>query len=346
MHVLGRDEESGQVLELGVHRAPDGSDVAPIGVDLEHPHTGLVVGKRGAGKSHTVAVLAEGVAAADGVTGLVVDPMGGLRTLAAEDAAQVLTPVVRADAVPPRAWCSLLDLDPAGGVGGLVWRVAREATTLEEMLEAIEATNADQRTRRAASNHLRAAEAWSVFGPDGIGPQDILTAELSILDLAGVPAAPANAVVRALLDGLYETMVADRSAPLPWVFIDEAHTYFDGVARPGINRVLTRGRHPGLSTVLATQRPAVLPAEAVSQADLLVAHRLTAQADLDALETARPTYLNESLRARRPAATGEALVVDDHTEVARAIRVRDRRTPDGGATPVASDRDTTTTDGS
>lgn len=344
MYVLGREDDPGQVADLGVHRAADGSAAAPVAVDLEHPHAALVVGKRGSGKSHTLAVLAEGVAAADGVSGVVVDPMGGLRTLGALDGVTVEAPVVAAGALPPRAWCGILDLDPAGPVGALVWRAAGEAATLAEMQSLVEDSTADPATRRAASNHLAAARSWDVFGPDGLTATDLVTGAVTVLDCSGVQTQAANAVVRAIVDDLYRTAVADEGVALPWVFVDEAHAFFDGVAGPGIDRLLTRGRHPGVSVVLATQRPAALPGVAISQADLLVAHRLTSSADLEALEAARPTYLRESLTSRRPAETGEAIVVDDATEVARAIRVRDRTSPDGGASPCASKRAATPTD--
>ncbi|MFB6104662.1 MAG: ATP-binding protein [Halobacteriaceae archaeon] len=344
MYVLGRDTDQGQVAELGVHRATDGSSAAPVAVDLEHPHAALVVGKRGSGKSHTLAVIAEGIAAADGVSGVVVDPMGGLDTLAALDGVTVEAPVVAAGALPPRAWCGILDLDPADPVGALVWRAAGEAATLAEMQSLVEDSTAEAATRRAARNHLEAARSWDVFGPNGLTATDLMTDAVTVIDCSTIATQAANAVVRAVVDDLYRTAIEADGGPLPWVFVDEAHAFFDGVAGPGIDRLLTRGRHPGVSVVLATQRPAALPGVAISQADLLVAHRLTSTADLEALDAARPTYLRESLLNRRPAETGEAIVVDDATEVARAIRVRDRSTPDGGASPCASKRAATPTD--
>ncbi|MGM0685087.1 MAG: hypothetical protein ACQEUA_12945, partial [Halobacteriota archaeon] len=76
---------------------------------------------------------------------------------------------------------------------------------------------------------------------------------------------------------------------------------------------------------------------AVSQADLLVCHRLTAERDLARLAEAEATYLTGDLASRLPTGTGEALVVDDATETAHTVRVRERRTPHGGESPRASD---------
>ena len=57
--VLGRDGGDCPTADLGVYRALDGSDGAPVALDLDAPHAVTVVGKRGYGKSHTLAVLAE-----------------------------------------------------------------------------------------------------------------------------------------------------------------------------------------------------------------------------------------------------------------------------------------------
>jgi hypothetical protein len=110
------------------------------------------------------------------------------------------------------------------------------------------------------------------------------------------------------------------------------------VAETALRTVLTRGRQPGLSLVAATQRPSALPSVAVSQADLLLAHRLTARADLDALSAARPTFLGGSFEERLPANPGEVLLVDDATESVHTVRVRERETSHGGASPSATDR--------
>ena len=57
---------------------------------------------------------------------------------------------------------------------------------------------------------------------------------------------------------------------------------------------------------------------------------------VDALRDAQPAYLGEDLGRVLPSGTGEALVVDDRTESAHVVRVRERRTPHGGDSPTAS----------
>ncbi|MFB6161640.1 MAG: ATP-binding protein [Haloferacaceae archaeon] len=344
MHVLGRsDDETGPVGRLGRYRASDGSDGAPVGVDLDRPHAALVVGKRGYGKSYTLGVLAEGGARAAGVAPVVVDPMGALAGLARDadgdpaPARVVTSPTVRADAIPASAWPELFDLDTTGAVGGLVWRAASAADTLDGMRSTVANADADRATRRAAGNHLRLAASWGVFDPDGLDASALAGGEATVLDLAGVDPAPTNAVVGAVARALYDARVDGRVDRLPWLLVDEAHVAFDGTAAAALRTLLTRGRAPGVGLVAATQRPGVLPDVAVSQADLLVAHRLTAERDVEALAAAVPTYLDGTLRERLPSVPGDAVVVDDATETVSGVRVRERATPHDGAAARASD---------
>jgi DNA helicase HerA-like ATPase len=352
MHVLGRgddaDSEPGSAAELptvslGSFLARDGSAGAAVGVDADRPHAGVVFGKRGTGKSYTLGVLAEGLADAPGVSPVVVDPMGVFGGLRAAGG-RTVDPSIPPTAIPAAAWPDLLGLDPTSGPGGVVWRAVAdateraEATSIAGLRERVAEADAPADARRAAANHLRLAASWGVFDADAPPVASLAAADgPRVLDLAGVPEAAASAVVRAVARGLYEARIDGDLDRLPWLLVDEAHAFFDGVADPALRTLLTRGRAPGVSLVCATQRPGALPSVAVSQSDLLVCHRLTAERDVARLAEADATYLAGDLASRLPTGTGEALVVDDATETAHTVRVRERRTPHGGGSPRASD---------
>jgi len=339
--VLGRDggRDCGPTGRIGTYRALDGSAGAPLHLDLDGPHAALVVGKRGYGKSYTLGVLAEELARTDGVAPVVVDPMGVFASLAEVSSGSPVpatverNPTVRASAVEPRSWCRLLGLDPEGSAGSLVWRAAASSETLSGMIDRVRASDAPDAAVRAAANHLRLAETWSVFAADGLGPTDLTGSEATVLDVSGLEAAPINAVVRGVGAMLYRARVSAWVDRIPWLLVDEAHVFFDGVAAPALERVLTRGRAPGVSLVLATQRPGVVPPVAVSQSDLLLAHRLTAEPDIEALARAQPSYLDAALREKLPTETGAVTVLDDATETVHAARIRERDTPHDGETP-------------
>ncbi|WP_267641885.1 ATP-binding protein [Haloarchaeobius amylolyticus] len=338
MVVIGRDaDETGETVDLGHFRAADGSHGARVALDCEFPHAGLVVGKRGYGKSYTLGVVAEGLARARGVAPVVVDPLGVFTTLASGTvpATVVSEPRVSPGTLPPRAWCGLLGLAPDSAAGAVLWQVASGAETLAAMRRELEDLECSAVARRTVRNHLALAESWDVFAPAGLDAAALATGEVTVLDLAGAPTTAMNAVVRAVATALYEARVVGSVARLPWLLCDEAHVFFDGVAAPALRTLLTRGRQPGVSLLAATQRPGALPDVAVSQADLLVAHRLTDRGDLAALDRARPAYAAESLTAGLPTRPGDVTVVDDTAEAVHAVRVRERDTPHGGASPRA-----------
>ena len=322
-------------LRLGRHRARDGTRGGRVRLDTDRPHAAVVVGKRGTGKSHTLGVVAEGVAAASGVTPIVLDTMGEFAGLA-----DPVSPRVRPSALPARAWPALVGLDRTSVAGALVWEAIADATTVAGAVTALnnDSNGVDAGVRRIAAVHLRRAQQWNVFDPDGLRPAALIDRPEPVVVGCGELSEPAaNAVARVVARGCYDHCLAGNADRLPWLVFDEAHVRFDGIARPALDRLFTRGRSPGVSVVCATQRPAALPATAVSQADLLVAHAVTSEADVSQLAAARPTYLDGGFRRRLPTERGVALVVDDTSETAHTVCVRARRTPHGGETPRASE---------
>ncbi|MFB6091259.1 MAG: ATP-binding protein [Halobellus sp.] len=352
--VLGRTggAQAGPTGRLGHHRARDGTRGAPVDVDLDRPHAALVVGKRGYGKSYTLGVLAEEAARVAGVAPVVVDPMGVFRGLAADAAGDAVSagvvaePTVRADAIPPRRWPALVGTEPDSPAGALVWHAASESASLGGMRAVVDDSDASGDTKRAAANRLRRAERWGVFDPDGLDATALGGGEVTVLDCSGLDDAASNAVVAGAAAALYAGRMRASDVPtdgggptverLPWLLVDEAHVFFEGVASGPLRRILTRGRAPGVSLVAATQRPGALPDVAVSQSDLRIVHRLTAGPDVRALSAAEPAYLDRAIPDAMPTAPGEALVIDDTAEAVRTVAVRERDTPHGGDSPRAT----------
>jgi hypothetical protein len=340
----GAGESGGPTARLGAYRARDGSSGAPLHLDLDGPHAVLVVGKRGYGKSYTLGVLAEALARTDGVAPVVIDPMGVFGTLeaAAEGdpvpATVVREPTVAPTALDPRSWCTILDLSAESPAGSLVWRAAQERSTVAGMRAFATSADVDSAASRAAANHVDLAAGWGVFDEGGLDARRLCRGAAPVGDFSDLAGPPLNAVCRGVAEACYRARVEGAVQRLPWLLVDEAHTCFDGVAAPALERILTRGRAPGVSLVLATQRPSAVPSVGVSQADVLVAHRLTSEADLDALARARPVYLDGSLADRLPTETGDVVVVDDATETVHAASVRERATPHDGESPSVRDR--------
>jgi len=155
--VLGRNTgpEDGPVGPLGTYRALDGSSGAPIYVDLDRPHSVMIVGKRGYGKSYTLGVMAESLSKPTSIAPVIIDPMGVFTTLAGGDdsadidAKVIDEPEIVASSLEPRSWCELLDLSPESAAGALVWQAATHTDSLSEMHEHIDAADAPQVDKRS-----------------------------------------------------------------------------------------------------------------------------------------------------------------------------------------------------
>lgn len=341
--IIGRaraDIEEKPAGKFGRYRALDGSDGAGLYFDCNRPHAMLIVGKRGYGKSYTLGVIAEELARVDGVAPVVLDPMAAFETVASGTdvpARVVSEPAVRPGSLDGRSWCALVGLSPESAAGALLWQAAKAGRTVDDIREQIRSSTATDAAKRAAINHVDLADSWGVFDADGLDVATLTGGECTVLDLSGLDDEPMNAVARSVADTLYRARVDDAVSRLPWLLVDEAHTFFDGVAAPAFETVLTRGRAPGVSSVFVTQRPAALPEVAISQSDILVSHRLTAESDIAALSAAQPTYMTESLETRLPTAPGEVVIVDDSTETVHTAQIRTRITAHGGGSATVCD---------
>ncbi len=345
--LIGRTAEAGPTARIGQYRAGDGSAGAPLALDVDGPHAAVIVGKRGYGKSYTLGVLAEELAKTAGIAPIIIDPMGVFETLACPETEPIPSdtplpatvhsqPQVDPTTLAPRTWCLLLSLSPEGGAGGLIWQAASECDSLAAMQAHIERRDVPHSERRAAVNHLSLAASWGIFDKEGLDSRTLGGSEATVIDLSGLSKAAMNAVVHAIAGFVYESRVTDEMSRLPWLLLDEAHVFFDGIAAPALRTLLTRGRAPGVSLVVATQRPNALPAVALSQADIICAHRLTAQPDIDALERIQPTYLDGNLLDLLPERPGDVVIVDDATESVHPARIRSRQTPHSGESPRVS----------
>ncbi|MFA9516807.1 ATP-binding protein [Halopenitus sp. H-Gu1] len=344
-HVLGRTANAGAgaIAQIGAFLARDGSVGAPVGIDADKPHAAALVGKRGTGKSYTLGVLAEELARIHGVSPIVLDPMGVFSGLSDLPNGRVLDARIDPSTLPPDVWPDLVDIDPSGSAGSLLWRTIAErrdgddSVSIAGIRTAIERTEAPERTKRTVSNHLQLAESWGIFDRSAPTARELLGPGPTVIDCRSLAPAAMAAVGRVIARGLYDHRIGRSGGRLPWLLVDEAHAFLDGIAAPAFRTLFTRGRTPGVSLVCATQRPSALPDVAISQADLVIAHRLTAERDVATLRDAQPTYLGSDLGETLPSGTGEALVVDDRTESAHVVRIRERKTPHGGDSPRASE---------
>lgn len=264
-------------------------------------------------------------------------------------------------------WCSLFKLSPLDPLGILLIRIIDdlkerdEAFSLRNILETLSASaDLEKNILEAARNYFRAADSWGIFKEKGASIFEMVSGgKVSILDLSSLDEQNIKAIVVKILGKkIYDESIkarrsyervrmgdktVERSLPMVWMFMDEAHIFLprDGETAATsvlVNEWLKQGRQPGLSVVFATQRPAALHSEVISQSDMIICHRLTAQDDIRALESISPTYMRDGmgkLLKSMGEEKGIAIIVDDTTENAEIVRMRPRKSWHGGDEPSA-----------
>ncbi|MDM7918532.1 MAG: DUF87 domain-containing protein [Methanosarcina sp.] len=264
-------------------------------------------------------------------------------------------------------WCRVLRIEEVSPLGILLVRAIEslrekgDPYSFEDIInEIFMDSRSDSSSKGAAENCFRAVKSWGLFSKEGTPLSELIAGgRTTVLDVSTLENENVCAAAVSILAGklyaerlearrIYEKKqmgekLEEKEFPMVWLFIDEAHIFVPAKAESLasevlINRCLRQGRQPGLSLVLATQRPASLHPDVVSQSDLLICHRLTSSDDILALETSRPLYMQESLRAylkKMGSERGAALIVDDHSESVHMIRIRPRRSWHGGGEPSA-----------
>jgi DNA helicase HerA-like ATPase len=274
-------------------------------------------------------------------------------------------------------WITLFDLKMTSPEGVLLVRSItslhneKQTFTIPDIQKEIHKDHlASKETKDITSSLFSAADSWGIFSKSKTGTQisDLTTpGTTTVLDVSiysSIGAFNIRALVISLLcRKLFETRMdarkkeeltalqhgqdylsysSQRSEPLVWIFIDEAHEFLPKVgktpATDALVQLLREGRQPGISLVLATQQPGQIHKDVMTQSDIVLAHRLTAKPDIDSLNQIMQTYLLENIQQQidnLPPLKGSAIILDDNSERIYPIRVRPRFTWHGGEAPTA-----------
>ncbi len=274
-------------------------------------------------------------------------------------------------------WITLFNLSMTSLDGVLVQRTL---TTLKQTMENFvikdiqkiihNDAGSSKDTKEIVSALFDAADSWGIFSQTEKGTEikDLITpGTTTVLDVSvysSIGAFNVRALVISLisrkifnsrmdarkkeeLEALrhgqdYLSYSVEKSEPLVWIFIDEAHEFLPRTgktpATDALVQLLREGRQPGISLVLATQQPGQIHKDVMTQSDIVIAHRITARPDIEALNEIMQTYLLKDIRQQideLPSLKGSAIILDDNSERIYPIRIRPRFTWHGGEAPIA-----------
>ncbi len=281
-----------------------------------------------------------------------------------------------------RDWCLVFDVKQTSPIGVLIERVindiksSKKSFSVEDIIEIIKK---DKRTednvRNAAENLFSNALNWGIFDEKGKPLTELSKAgQVTVLDVSIYATMAGSWNIKSLAIGLVtqklfvERMIArreeefreishattyledekkkEKSFPLVWIIIDEAHEFLpndkETVATEPLVRVLREGRQPGISLILASQQPGKIHRDVMTQSDVIISHRITAKIDSDALGDLTQSYMRDNLDKLindLPRSTGSALILDDSNEKIFPMKIRPRITWHGGESPSAVDEE-------
>jgi len=158
---------------------------------------------------------------------------------------------------------------------------------------------------------------------------------LSVVDLSGLGDEVADYIAYSILSDIYEKVSANDFEFPVFVFVEEAHKFipYQGASRSSriIKKIAAEGRKFGVFLVVITQRPSKVHPDALSQCNSQIVMRITNPEDQKAIANSSER-LGESLLNDLPGLnTGEAVLVGEMTRAPVMVRVKKRRTREGGS---------------
>lgn len=284
---------------------------------------------------------------------------------------------LKASELEAEDWITLFNLEITSLPGVIIENVINSLKeksldfTLQDIQKEIESDQkAEKATKEIASALFKAANTWGIFAKtnEGTKVSDLTQAgTTTVLDIS-IYGSTGAFNIRALVISLicrkifqnrmdarkkeelqaiqqgqdYLTYSTEKTDPLVWIFIDEAHEFLPKTgktpATDALIQLLREGRQPGISLVLATQQPGQIHRDVMSQSDIVLSHRVTSKADIEALNEVMQTYLLSNITQQMnelPSLKGSAIILDDNSERIYPMRVRPRFTWHGGEAPTS-----------
>jgi DNA helicase HerA-like ATPase len=158
---------------------------------------------------------------------------------------------------------------------------------------------------------------------------------LSVVDLSGLSDEVSDYIAYRILSDIYDRVSSGEFEYPVFVFVEEAHRFIPALGStysgPIIKKIAAEGRKFGVFLIVITQRPSKIHADALSQCNSQMIMRITNPDDQQAIARSSER-LGQTLLEDLPGLnTGEAVVVGEMTRAPVMVRVKKRRTREGGS---------------
>jgi DNA helicase HerA-like ATPase len=242
----------------------------------------------------------------------------------------------------PEKWSNIRSVIRSA-VGEL--RKTSNSYTLDDLLEELHRLMKTEKAKKAASaeaaySRLVRLKKFKVFGSVTTSVRDeiLKPGHISVIDLSGLNDASQDYIVSWVLEEIYRLRYSGEFRYPVFIVVEEAHRFIPNkslnhstMSSDVIRMIAAEGRKFGVFLILVTQRPSKIDADALSQCNSQIILRITNPADQKAVAEASERLGAELMKDLPGLNVGEAVIVGELTRVPVIVKVRHRRTREGGA---------------
>ncbi len=210
---------------------------------------------------------------------------------------------------------------------------------LEQLQKAEDWENVDDKIRggaRSAQKYIKRLMRMQIFSSCTTSIDRMLQPmHISVVDLSGLEDEVSDYIAYKILIEVYDKIASAEFHYPVFIFIEEAHrfippdesTYSSSI----IKRIASEGRKFGIFLVLITQRPSKIHPDALSQCNSQIIMRITNPEDQNAVATSSERMSADLLSDLPGLNIGEAVIVGEMTRVPVMVKIKKRKTREGGA---------------
>ena len=159
--------------------------------------------------------------------------------------------------------------------------------------------------------------------------------QLSVVDLSGLEDEVSDYIAYKILSEIYDKAASgDFKYPI-FIFVEEAHRFIPPdrktYSSEVIRKISAEGRKFGIFLILITQRPSKIHPDALSQCNSQIIMRITNLEDQRAVSVSSERMSRDLLDDLPGLNVGEAVIVGEMTRAPVMVKVKKRRTREGGA---------------
>lgn len=211
-----------------------------------------------------------------------------------------------------------------------------------DLLEQLQRANTweeDDKTKggaKSAQKYIKRLMRMKIFSSSTTSIDKMLKPmHVSIVDLSGLEDEVSDYIAYRILSEVYDKISEGEFQYPLFILIEEAHrfispdesTYSSSI----IKRIASEGRKFGIFLVLITQRPSKIHPDALSQCNSQIIMRITNPEDQNAVESSSERISADLLSDLPGLNIGEAVIVGEMTRVPVMVKIRKRKTREGGA---------------